>query len=145
MKNLKAHNSLKAHIDILKSLSNENEILKHIIKKLKNENYKLTQNISNKNNKILIEDFINNRNNNNRNNNNNLQNNRNNSNNNNRNNNNNNYRNNNNQDYIENKYKNNMINFLNKYAVINNKTNLDKKTEVPKLLVILYKKNLHNH
>lgn len=136
MKNLKAHNSLKAHIDILKKLSNENEILKHIIKKLKNENYKLTQNISNKNNKILIEDFINNRNNNNRNNNNNLQNNRNNFQNN---------RNNNNQDYIENKYRNNMINFLNKYAVINNKTNLDKKTEVPKLLVILYKKNLHNH
>lgn len=124
MKNLKAHDTLKTHIEVLKKLTNENEILKHIIKTLKNENYKLSQSISTKNNKEFIQNF-------NLNNNNEIIENI----------------NSNNNNEIEKKYKNNVVNFLNRYNIGNNKINLEKnnnKIEVPKLLVILYKKNLIN-
>lgn len=54
MNNLKAHESLKKHIDILKQLTAESEILKHTIEVLKDENYKLKQKIGN-NHRIVEE------------------------------------------------------------------------------------------
>jgi len=77
MNNLKAHNSLKKHINTLQKITAENEILKHIISNLQNENYKLKEtliiqknkkilsHLSNKSNKNDIANFFNNNNNNN--------------------------------------------------------------------------------
>ena len=50
MQNLKTHNILRNHIDYIKEIYTENELLKHIIENLKDENAKLTKNISVKQN-----------------------------------------------------------------------------------------------
>ena len=151
MNNLKAHESLKKHIDILKQLTAESEILKHTIEVLKDENYKLKQKIGN-NHRIVDEMQLNENRNileNNLENANNLEmaNNRNGK--------------NNELETISKKYKNNVENFLqlynvgttNSYDLNNNgenwkennnnknkKRNNSEKMEVPKLLFILYKK-----
>jgi len=162
MNNLKAHNSLKKHINTLQKITAENEILKHIISNLQNENHKLKETlsiqknkkilsyISNKSNKNDIANFFNNNNYNNNN-----KNNKNNYNNYYNNNNNSNVEynmninrknlkyineDNNNNDEINRKYRNNVKQFLNKYNVVEGLDNKEDKVEVPKLLFILYKK-----
>jgi len=55
MQNLKTHNILRNHIDHIKEIYTENELLKHIIENLKDENAKLTKNISVKQNMMRRE------------------------------------------------------------------------------------------
>lgn len=157
MNKLKAHNSLKKHIDTLQKITAENEILKYTIQTLENENIKLKKELSISKNKKFFNKLTNNNNainiqnmfQQNINRNNMLQQNRNNRNNMLQQNNNsmitqiNNieeYNNEiNNNDDINKKYRNNVQQFLNRYN-INGSLEKSKKVEVPKLLFILYKK-----
>ena len=142
MNNLKVHNTLKKHIDTLKKLTTESEILKHTIDVLRDENYKLKQKI-NANHKIVeqlnLEENRNILENNLEENDNNLE-----------------------EEYVNEQletisknYRNNVEKFLANYNVgitknvnvnynnqnnNNNNNNKNNKMEVPKLLFILYKK-----
>ena len=53
MQNLKTHNILRNHIEHIKEIYTENELLKHIIENLKDENAKLTKNIAVKHNNMM--------------------------------------------------------------------------------------------
>lgn len=51
MENLKTHKKLANHLELVKKITSENELLKHIIKTLKDENVKLTTQLMKNNSK----------------------------------------------------------------------------------------------